>query len=117
MPLIDKRPGSSGGGGAVDSVNGQTGIVILTAASVGAEPAGSNVVYPYTLILADITAKQITLPSTPVNPLLVTVDVITGVKQDEGSDFTVSGAVLSWNALGYEALAAVGDQLVIKYRA
>ena len=31
----------SGGGGAVDSVNGQTGVVVLTAANVGA-PAGSG---------------------------------------------------------------------------
>lgn len=31
----------TGGGGAVDSVNGQTGVVVLTAADVGADPAGS----------------------------------------------------------------------------
>lgn len=31
----------SGTGGAVDSVNGQTGVIVLTAASVGAQPAGS----------------------------------------------------------------------------
>ena len=30
-----------GGGGAVDSVNGQTGVVVLTASDVGADPAGS----------------------------------------------------------------------------
>lgn len=32
----------AGGGGAVDSVNGQTGVVVLTAADVGAEPAAST---------------------------------------------------------------------------
>ena len=32
---------SGGGGGAVDSVNGQTGAVVLAAADVGAEPAAS----------------------------------------------------------------------------
>ena len=31
----------SGGGGAVDSVNGQTGVVVLDAADVGADPAGT----------------------------------------------------------------------------
>jgi hypothetical protein len=30
-----------GGGGAVDSVNGETGVVVLSAADVGADPAGS----------------------------------------------------------------------------
>lgn len=32
-------PGAPGGGGAVDSVNGRTGTVVLTAADVGAAPA------------------------------------------------------------------------------
>lgn len=32
---------AGGGGGAVDSVNGQTGVVVLTAASVGADAAGA----------------------------------------------------------------------------
>ena len=31
----------AGGGGAVDSVNGQTGVVILDATDVGADPAGT----------------------------------------------------------------------------
>jgi hypothetical protein len=75
-----------------------------------------NVTYPYTLIAGDITAKQITLPGTPVSPLEVTMNVIEGIQQDEGSDFTVSGAVLSWNGLGYESLAAIGDQIIIKYK-
>lgn len=33
--------GDIGGSGAVDSVNGQVGVVVLTAASVGADPAGT----------------------------------------------------------------------------
>lgn len=115
MPLIDNRPGvGGGGGGAITSVNGQTGVVVLNAASVGASPPVR--VYPYTLLAGDITAKQITLPSTPSSPLLVTMNVIEGVEQDEGTDFTVSGAVLSWNLLGYESLAAIGDKLIIKYK-
>lgn len=40
MPLSDLRPGSgSSTGGGVTSVNGQTDVVILTPANIGAEPA------------------------------------------------------------------------------
>jgi hypothetical protein len=35
------QTGSGGGGGAVDSVNAQTGAVVLDAADVGADPAGT----------------------------------------------------------------------------
>jgi hypothetical protein len=38
---LDQLGNVPGGGGAVDSVNGQTGVVVLTASSVGADPAGS----------------------------------------------------------------------------
>ena len=34
-------PAGGGGGGAVDSVNGETGVVVLDAADVGADPAGT----------------------------------------------------------------------------
>jgi len=43
--LLDNEEGTfylgGGGGGDVDSVNGQTGVVVLDAADVGAEPSGS----------------------------------------------------------------------------
>jgi len=38
---VNVSVGGSGGGGAVDSVNGQTGVVVLDAGDVGAEPAGA----------------------------------------------------------------------------
>jgi len=38
---ITPGAGSGGGGGAVDSVNGQTGVVVLGAADVSADPAGT----------------------------------------------------------------------------
>lgn len=39
--LERKTPVTGGGGGAVDSVNGQTGVVVLTATDVGADPTGA----------------------------------------------------------------------------
>ena len=38
---IDALETGGGGGGAVDSVNGQTGVVVLGAADVGADPSGT----------------------------------------------------------------------------
>ena len=35
---VTMAPGAPGGGGAVDSVNGQTGVVVLDAGDVGALP-------------------------------------------------------------------------------
>lgn len=37
----DSAGGGGGGGGSVDSVNSQTGVVVLDAADVGADPSGS----------------------------------------------------------------------------
>ena len=38
---VDSSELGGGGSGAVDSVNGQTGVVVLNAGDVGADPAGS----------------------------------------------------------------------------
>ena len=45
--------GTGGGGGAVDSVNGETGTVVLTAADVGADPAGTAAALTATDVGAD----------------------------------------------------------------
>ncbi len=41
LAWITPTGGGSGTGGAVDSVNGKTGVVVLSAADLGAQPAGS----------------------------------------------------------------------------
>lgn len=48
--------GGTGGGGAVDSVNGKTGVVVLSPADVGAQPAGS---YATTTALSDGLATKV----------------------------------------------------------
>lgn len=55
---------TGGGGGAVDSVNGQTGIVVLTAADVGAKPSS------YVPTWSEVTGK----PSTFAPTIGVTAD-------------------------------------------
>jgi hypothetical protein len=45
---------TGGGGGAVDSVNGQTGVVVLDADDVGAQPADATLTALSTTDLADL---------------------------------------------------------------
>lgn len=70
-----------------------------------------------TITLAEATAKAITLNNspltTPSTQILLAAD---GVTQYYGVDFTVSGATLSWNGLGLDAIGIVaGDKFVISY--
>jgi phage baseplate assembly protein gpV len=76
----------------------------------------STVVYKYTLLAGDITAKEITLPSSPGTPADVCLEVIEGIGQDYGIDFTVTGSTLSWDTLGYETLAEIGDKFIVTYK-
>ena len=62
-----------------------------------------------------ITNKELTLPATPAIATNTVVDVIGGTSQRYGSDFTVSGNVLSWNGLGLETELIAGDVLRIRY--
>lgn len=74
------------------------------------------VVYQYELQAADIIAKGITLIDTPSDNNLVTMNVVGGVPQENGVDFSVAGLNLTWSLLGYEALAEAGDILIITYQ-
>lgn len=81
----------------------------------GAMPTGTfNVEYPV-LVAGDITAKQITLAATPGTATQVIVDVIGGSSQIYGTDFSVSGNILTWNGLGMEAILSASDVLRIQY--
>jgi hypothetical protein len=118
MPITDNRS-TSGSGGAVSSVNGQVGAVNITPASIGLGSVANenHEVYPYVLLAADITAKQITLPGTPSIPAQVSLEIRDGgISQEYGVDFTVAGNVLSWGTLGFENIAEAGDALIIRYQ-
>ena len=110
------RPTSSSVSGSVAS-EAQARIDADDALALSISQIKSTVYYRYTLQAADITAKQITLPSTPIEPLDVTMDVHQGIEQKSGLDFTVTGNVLSWSGNSYELLAEVNDNLMIEYKA
>ena len=64
---------------------------------------------------AEITAKQITLTNTPAEPSKVLVEWIGVTSQIYGTDFVISGNVLSWNGLGLDGVLLAGDNLRIFY--
>lgn len=72
------------GGGAVDSVNGQTGVVVLDAADVGAEPADATIlkdadigvtVQGYSAVLAGTTASFTTADETKLDGIAAGAEV------------------------------------------
>lgn len=79
--------------------------------SVSVTPSGTLVVEYYELLAGDITAKEITLPSTPSDPTKVLLDIIGGSAQEYGVDFSVSGTTLTWNSLGLDGVLIAGDKL------
>lgn len=78
-----------GGGGAVDSVNGRTGAVVLTAADV---PATSNVQIgtSYTLVLAD-AGKLVGMDNASANSLTVPANASVPYPVDTRIDVTQDG--------------------------
>jgi hypothetical protein len=62
-----------------------------------------------------IANKQITLAYTPVEPTLVTWDIISGASQVYSVDYTITGNVLSWSGLPPVGILAVGDSCRVAY--
>lgn len=70
----------------------------------------------YTLTSEDITNKYITLAVAPTHPELSRLSVIGGCEQAYGTDFVVSGSVLSWDSLPLQSLLQAGDKLIINLK-
>lgn len=68
-----------------------------------------------TITSGEATAKQLTLAFTPNVAANVMLDVVGGTAQISSVDYSVSGAVLTWNGLGLDSLLAAGDVLRIHY--
>jgi hypothetical protein len=67
------------------------------------------------LTAAEITAKQLTLASTPKQATAVELTPQGACEQIYGIDFTVTGTTLSWSGLGLDGVLAVSDEIVISY--
>jgi hypothetical protein len=77
--------------------------------------SGASVtVFNYTLNSTDIDNKFINLPFQPLSPSSVRLNIVGGIEQVNGVDFTVSGSILSWNGLGLDDFLEEGDTLIIQ---
>lgn len=83
--------------------------------TVVAVPTGTFNVEYRTLSGGEITAKELTLVATPGTALKVVVDLISGCAQIYGTDFSVSGNILTWNGLGLDGVLITGDVLRVQY--
>lgn len=76
---------------------------------------GTNNVLYRTITSGEVTAKQLTLPSTPAETTKLLVDMVGGTTLEYGIDFTVSAAIVSWNGLLLDGFIAAGDVLRIQF--
>jgi hypothetical protein len=92
-------------------------IVYLTegATSIPVPNLNGQFTYYHTLTGGDISAKQITLLTEPAEPTKVLLDWVGACSQIYGSDFTVSGSVLSWSGLALDGILIAGDTLRVHY--
>lgn len=80
-------------------------------------PAGTSdyAVNEFTLSSGNISSKSVTLTTAPTNPSLTLLNVIGGPIQQYGTDFTVSGNVLSWSSLFLDGILISGDNLIVQF--
>lgn len=68
-----------------------------------------------TITQENIDSKSVTLARAPLSPGFVTLEIIGGITQLYGIDYTVNSVTLSWDGLGLDGFLEVGDVLYINY--
>jgi len=102
---LDLVNSTGGGGGAVTSVNGQTGAVSIPVREVDL----------FTLNSIQASNKNVTLSFTPSPANSTTLSVENAGGMTYGGDFSVSGNTLSWSGLGLDGILSSGDNLTVVY--
>lgn len=69
----------------------------------------------FTLTPADITNKNVTIAQAPITSSKTRMQIIGGLEQDFGTDFTVSSNQISWNGLSLDGVLESGDKIIIIY--
>jgi len=75
----------------------------------------------FTITAQNILDKYVVLDPTPSNPANVTLEFLGGSEQENGVEFQVIGATLSWEAdlpngvIGMEGFIAENDIIIVRY--
>lgn len=69
--------------------------------------------FTHAITPAEITAKQLLLPTVPQSEVIVSF--VSGTTQRSNVDFQVTGLVMSWAGLSMELLLEAGDCISISY--
>jgi hypothetical protein len=79
-------------------------------------PASEKTVFePRTLTATEATDKELTLNQLPVSSTEVSMWIVGGSVLVNGSDFTVTGAVVDFSASPYAPLLQTGSQIFFLY--
>jgi hypothetical protein len=83
----------------------------------GIAQSEKRIVEEFSLTSTDITNKKVTLTYIPIDGNYVTLDVIGGGPQDNGTDFSVNAALkeVGWSGLGLDGILEAGDVLRVTY--
>jgi hypothetical protein len=89
------------------------GLTTWELVSAGGGGATYNPRPPITLNSMDIANKYVDLGVVPTQPTLTRLQIISGVEQLYGVDFSISGTLLVWNGLVLDGILESGDKLVV----
>jgi len=82
---------------------------------MGSGGTGGYTVNIFTLSGGNMTDKFITLTGTPTVPSGTILNIVGGVIQNYGTDFTVTGAQLGWSGLALDGILSINDVLIVQF--
>lgn len=76
---------------------------------------GAATTQSITVSITNVTQKKVSLSDTPLFPSNVTLLIMGGIHQLNGTDFEVVGNEVRWNSLGLDGFIEENDVLLIQY--
>jgi hypothetical protein len=78
-------------------------------------PSGNTRVEYRQITAQEALDKELTLAQTPTNENDVRLDIISGTTQEQGTDYNVTGNILTWDGLALDLTLHENDKLRIIY--
>jgi len=92
-------------------------VFYLSDGSPSLTPIGTGILKTeyHTMTAPEISAKQFTMNFTPADNINVLCDVVGGVTQEYGTDFTITSNIFDFNGLGLDGVLNVNDIIRLHY--